>query len=317
MSVGQDGGDLTYTSPYQGNWSSPGADYTQATVNSVLDGQGSGDARTTQTQTEPYVRRLGKGAAYRTGGHVLDDSGRKVAPTLHAPKTATVSSYQQEFIEKWQDPKFKSWFVSRAVAAGLVSNPATASIDDYWTAWNAVGTKAASMPGWSGTPEQLLEFMASGKQFGPDSVKSAIAKGEALIDPLTGQPYGNASGVTAAAVNPIQTSTSTSYASINPLAARSAINDLSKALLGRMATNAEIARYRKAMNGILKSHPTVTTTTTDATDPNNVKTSSSTKDGASATDAVNAMQDRVEQSSEGRAFGVGKAFEEALRMMGN
>lgn len=297
-------------------------------ANNVLGGYGSGDYRVMASQSEPLVRRYSR-TAVRTPGRriaqsMIDDSGRKITvpgrthAVVKKPGTTSVglSAYQQEFFEKWDDPKFKAWFTSRAVASGRVSP--TGSIEDFYFAWNKIGQDVASMPGWAGTPEQYLEWAASGRKLSAEQVQSAIDKGSALINPTTGRPWGEQAGAAGTEpVNPIYTTTSTSVASLNPLAANAAVSDLAKALLGRMPSKAELRRYRRAMNGILKSNPTVTTTTEDRTDPNNVTVSTRTKGGASAQDAISAVQDRVEQSSEGRAFGVGKAFEDALRMMGN
>lgn len=317
-------------------WSNPSdssARSANAVAGDVISGMGKGDYRLTLAQQQPYVPRTTyRGPAVRRSQSLIDDQGRKVniVGRTHTQTTsdtykrgmtasrrmASMGDYQQEFFQKWDDPKFRQWFTTRAVAAGIV--PQSRTIDDYWNAWNKLGESVAGMVGWSGTPEQYLEFIASGKKLTPQEIDAAMAKGSQLIDPATGKPYGSTSGAPGAEpVNPISTTTSTSVASLNPLAANAAVNDLAKALLGRMPSKAELRRYRRAMNGILSSNPTVTTTTTDQTDPNNVKVSTRTKDGASAQDAVAAMQDRIEQSSEGRAFGVGKAFEDALRMMGN
>jgi lipase chaperone LimK len=62
--------------------------------------------------------------------------------------------------------------------------------------------------------------------------------------------------------------------------------------------------------------PTVTTVVQDATDPSNIRTSTSTKAGVGPEEAQRVLQMRMQRGSEGMAFNVGSMFEEALTRMG-
>jgi hypothetical protein len=228
-------------------------------------------------------------------------------------KRAVLDDYNAEFWNRWEDPNYQTWLLSRLVATGRAKAGVTGPQEAY-AGWVQIGEEAAKAPGWKGTPEQLLEFYATGKVIDQTAIDKAMENGDlaTMPDGSIADPNG-----VAAAPNPIQTSRSVSTATINPLAANAAIDQLAQSLLGRMASDKELARYRKTMNKIMSSNPTVNTRTVDSTDPDNVQITEHTKDGASAADAQSALQFKLQRGSEGMAFNVGKNFEQALRMMGN
>ena len=233
----------------------------------------------------------------------------------HAParNRTPINEYVQEFTDRWEgDLEFQTWFMSRAIAAGLVSGD-KASVADYMDAWENLGKAAAVERGtWKGTPEQLLEFLASGKNLSGGQIEEAMRNGEPLLDE-NGEPI--VPGYNAKKVNPITTIRSTSSATINREAAYAAADQLSQALLGRMASPKEMRKARAVMNRLLRDNPTVNVQTRDETDPNNVKITSKTTDGMSAQDAQDVVRMRMQRSSEGTAYTVGNMFEGALSMM--
>ena len=303
-------GDIepTGVAPYggTGTWASP-----SSVTAGVLAGQGSADPYASYA-SEPQVYRRGT-YLRSTGEYDVERSAPK--PPVRTRNTAGLTDFSNEFYDRWDDGNFRAWFISRAVAAGMVNDPTKATVGDYWDAWSAIGKMAASAR-WSGTPEQYLEFRASGQRLSEKEVDQQVDAGTVLIDPNTGQPIGVIEAGEEIPEQPITTATQTTYASLNQLTARAAIDRMSQALLGRRASKAEIKRYRAAMEDLLKRNPQVSTRTTDATDPNNVK-STVTEDSAGMTqdDAVQNTQYEMQDSSEGRAYTVGSMFEDALAMM--
>lgn len=253
---------------------------------------------------------------------MYSSSGRSLTPAAlqyrqRKQKTSAMTDYNAEFFDRWRDPNFQTWLGSRMAALGVKDR----SAEGAYQFWVTVGEKVSSPSGgrspsgFDGTPEQYIEYMANGGRFVQlDEVEASIASGDMVLDPITGEAVDPFAAEQAA--NPIQTQTSKSFVTINPLAANAAVDDLSRALLGRMATEKEMARLRKAMNKYLAASPTITNTTVDSTDPDNIQTSTTTKDGASASDAQAAVEMRMRRSSEGQAFNAGKMFEDAFRMMG-
>lgn len=249
-------------------------------------------------------------ANYRTG------TGPRVIYE-NRPKSVPIDDFVQEFYDKWEDPKFQSWFMSRTLASGRTN--AKSTYEDYLNQWVDLG-KSTAQGMFRGTPEQFLEWMATGQRVSADDIRRQIEEGAPAIDPVTGDPvlpteeqYGGTARTEP--VNPITTYRSTSSATINREAAYAAVDQLSQALLGRMATKGEMRRARRVMNRMLAENPTVTTTTRDATDPNNITETSHTTDGMSAADAQAALQMDMQRSSEGTAFTVGTMFEDAMRLL--
>jgi hypothetical protein len=241
------------------------------------------------------------------------ESTRQASYEASRPYSVTASQYMQEFYDKWDDPNFQTWMMSRAIASGV--NGKNATYSDYLNVWEAAG-KAVAAGYWSGTPEQYIEWIASGQQVSPEDVQKAIASGEPILD-KDGNPILPGMGASAPAepVNPITNYRSTSSATINREAAYAAVDQLSQALLGRMATKAEMRKARGVMNRMLAANPTVTTRTVDQTDPNNIVESSHTNTGMSAADAEAALQMKIQRSSEGTAYTVGSMFEDAMRIL--
>jgi hypothetical protein len=227
------------------------------------------------------------------------------------PHTVAASQYMQEFYEKWEDPNFQTWMMSRAIASGQVSGK-DGTYQDYLNLWEAAG-KAVASGNWAKTPEQYIEWIASGQSVTAREVAKAIASGEPILD-ANGLPILPGVGENAP-VNPITTHRSTSSATINREAAYAAADQLSMQLLGRMATKAEMRKARGVMNKLLAANPTVSTTTTDQTDPNNVVSTTDTTDGMSAEDAQAALAMKIRRSSEGTAYTVGTMFEDAMRIL--
>ncbi len=278
---------------------------------------------------------------------------RPATKIVREPRYATMNEYLDEFRRKASDDNFMRWYVTRARAAGLLVTSRQVTLADLEAEWVKLG-KVVQTTGWKGTPEEYLEYLASRKipnakdvakaiksgmpMTDPETGKAAVGtSGGARVDPDTGLPLVDLSQASGELVPgedimgfdevygdaevpppppPNTTEKHVSRTTINPLAANAATDQMAQALLGRMATKKEMARYRAVMNGILKSNPTVSTVRRDATDPYNVKVTTTTKDGASAADAQAAAQMRMQRSSEGMAFNAGKMFEQALRMMG-
>lgn len=243
-------------------------------------------------------------------------------PTLRSRQVTrgvSVEDYMQEFYDKWDNPSFQTWFMSRTLAAGITNGKST--YEDYLSAWEKIGKTAASGY-FKGTPEQYLEWAATGQQVSADEIRKEIETGTPVYDPVTDAAilpaYGTTdesgqSGDTVA--NPITTYKQTSSATINKDAAYAAADQIGQQLLGRMLTKAEMRKAYRVMNGMLAENPTVTTTTRDATDPNNVVESSHTKQGMSASEAEAALRQQMQRSSEGTAYTVGNMFEDAMKYL--
>lgn len=289
-----------------------------------------------------------------------------------------LSEYDGEFFQRWQDPNFIRWFASRAIAAGM--NKATDNTGDFFETWQKLGRDVANIPGWQGTPEQFLEWKASGRLVDDSDLMDSVKAGDVMIDPKTGKattskrgkdgnplagdplgmpgmsgsldglspiqsfptdgnddpllsseytwqgsPDDSNAGVGASVqgdlegmryVPPITSQTNVNTVTMSREAAYAAADQIAQALLGRMASNKEMAIARKAMNRVLAKNPTKTTTTRDATDPDNVHVSTHTSEGASPSDAADFYRMQVQRSSEGMAFNAGKMIEQAMRMMG-
>ena len=252
-----------------------------------------------QTNTRTGAKRPIRGSA------VVTTSSKKYTDS-------SVEEFAAEFWDRWQDNNFRTWLTSRLVATGRTKAGETGP-QEAFGAWVQLGEETAKSSGWTGTPEQLLDFYATGSRLSADAIEEAMKRGDlvTLPDGTTVDPNGPWQ-------NPIQSVTRTSTASINQSTANMSVDDLSRNLLGRMASEKELSRYRDAINGWLEQNPTVETTTTDSTDPDNVQQTTSVEDpGMSAQDALNRLEFKMRRGSEGMAFNVGKMFEDALRMMGS
>jgi hypothetical protein len=268
---------------------------------------------------ELTVLRPGKGPARNSnpGPYGL---GRRLTPAeqanLRKPTkvTAPLSSYNAEFFTRWSNPNFQTWITSRMAALGVKDR----SVENARNFWVAYGEQTSKAPGFKGTPEQYIEYMANGGRYVQSSqVEADMANGAMAIDPATGLPVDGMSGVEGEPwVNPIQKQTTVSRTTINAADANAAVDEFSRALLGRMATEKEMGRLRKVMGKYLSAHPDVRTEVRDATNPDDVRTTVNTKAGASAADAQKVVEMQMRRGSEGMAFNAGKMFEDALRMMG-
>jgi hypothetical protein len=239
-----------------------------------------------------------------------------VALRQRKQKTAALTEYNAEFFSRWADPNFQTWLTSRMAAMGVKDRSAEGAYSFWVTSGEKVSNASGgqSPSGFTGTPEQYIEYMANGGRFVTlDQVEADIAAGAMAIGPdgVPVDPF-----ATDVAQSPIQTTTQRNFATINPQAANAMVDDLSRALLGRMATEKEMKKLRGAMNKYLAKNPTVTKTITDSTNPDDVVMTTNTTDGASAADAQAAAEMKMRRSSEGQAFNAGKMFEDAFRMMG-
>jgi dsRNA-specific ribonuclease len=113
--------------------------------------------------------------------------------------------------------------------------------------------------------------------------------------------------------NPITHNRQVSTYSVNAATAQAMINNMSEALLGRMASDSELKKARAAVQKLLTA--TVTDTTTDATDPSNTRTTQHTKAGVGPSEAQALLEMRMKRGSEGMAMNVGQMFEQALSRM--
>lgn len=223
-------------------------------------------------------------------------------PSFGGP--VSLSDFNGEFVSKWQDPKFKSWFISRAVAAGLL-DPDQISISEAHKAWMKIGQSAASLgSAWADkTPEQLLEFYATGETQQTEALDGQINDGtwsdvELLGGPLDSEPQPT-------------TSVSTAYSVVDPATARAITRSVLDGILGREPTEDEYDSYVQALTLMSQSRPTVTTTTTDGEG----NTSSTTQQGVSQQDLQQSMVEDVATSAEGRATSVDNVFRQALDLL--
>lgn len=241
--------------------------------------------------------------AYNDRGDLTLRAGyQREDKTVYEP--ATVDDYSGEYWTKVNDEKFQLWMRQRASIFGvdLLDKDGKFDLLKGAQVWAQFGTIVASNAQLRSTmtPEQWadMQYQKSGGDAAFTAYQEALA----------------AQGA-AAEVNPITTTTETAYTTMNKGAAEAQVDQLARALLGHLATESQLARYRGVINSFLKANPTVRTTTRDATDPDNVKITSKTKDGASAQDAVNMLEMKLRRGSEGMAFNAGKMIEDALAMM--
>ena len=209
---------------------------------------------------------------------------------------STIDQYLGEYGEKISDPSFRDWITRRAAVLGGISDPT--KIDPInmgldW--WQLAGTMVASNPQLqkSMTPEQWLDNQY--RLMGGDQAY------QTLLDDAE------------AANNPISTNTQTTNYTINRVQAQAMIDSMSQSLLGRMASDSELKKARAAVQKLLT--PTVSTTTTDNTDPSNSVTTQSVKSGIGPDEAKDLLAMRMRRGSEGMAFNVGSLFESAMKRM--
>lgn len=235
---------------------------------------------------------------------------RAYEPERRGTKAVTVDEFAVEYTKKVQDPAFREWEQQRAWALGYgtLIDPTTKSFDvaKGQAFWGYLGSLVGQNPAVAEkmTPEQYAD-LAFYKAGGTDAYEEH-RKAQEEIDQQEEER------------NPISTSTSTStnYVRVTPEAAEAAVDQLARSLLGRMASDTELARYRKQINAFLKANPSVSkSTTVSNSDTQTSETTTTSHTGASASDAYNALQMRISRGSEGRAYEVGKMFEEALSKM--
>lgn len=213
-------------------------------------------------------------------------------------KPMPLESYYGEYAEKIQDSAFRDWLQKRATVLTGMDPEDPRFLTTGYSLWKTAGDMVAANPklAKSMKPEAWLD-----QQY-------KLAGGDALYDSILAEAT-----KVEEKPNPITTQTHTQTYTITAAAAQAAIDDMSQALLGRMASGSELKRARAAMQKLLT--PTVTRTTTDATDPENVKMTSSTKAGVGPSEARSILQMRMQRGSEGMAFNAGKMFEAALAKM--
>lgn len=219
-------------------------------------------------------------------------------------KPAALDDYSGEYWTKVNDDKFQLWMRQRASIFGVDLLDKDGRFDylkgaQVWAQFGSIVASNAQLRSTM-TPEQWADMQY--QKVGGDNAFAAYQ--EAL-----------AAESAAAQRNPITTTTETAYTTMNKGAAEAQVDQLARALLGHLATEKQLAHYRGVINSFLRANPSVRTTTTDATDPDNVKVTSKTKDGASAQDAVNMLEMKLRRGSEGMAFNAGKMIEDALAMM--
>lgn len=220
--------------------------------------------------------------------------GLSPGPSTVAARSSTLDDYLAEYAEKILDPQFRAWIARRAWLD--VNDPDLAA--KAYSTWQRAGQMVGANPTLRGsmTPETWLdkeyELAGGDKQY--DALVAAQQKEEE-------EP------------NPITTTTQTQTYRITGAQAKAIVDDLSQALLGRMASGDELQRARSAMQRLLT--PTQTTTVTDATDPENVQVTTDTQAGVGPGDAADILRRRMQRSSEGMAFSAGKMFEQALARM--
>lgn len=207
---------------------------------------------------------------------------------------APLSVYEGEYGEKVNDPVFRDWLLRRGVVLAGMNPDDPDFLSKGLSLWRTAGAMVAANPTLRGsiTPEEWLD--------GQYRLRGGDSAYETLLKTL--KP------------NPVTRNVSTQTYTVTAAQAQGVIDDLSQSLLGRMASDAELKRARAVMQKLLT--PTVTTTVQDATDPNNVQTTSHTKAGVGPGEAQAILRMRMQRGSEGMAFNVGSMFENALRRMG-
>lgn len=215
--------------------------------------------------------------------------------------------YEAEYWEKAiKDPEKRLWLARRAIMLGfaqydpksdwLVSEDAFTRGGVYQM-WKQAGEIVQMNPTLNSmTPEEYLDSMYG--RFGGDQGLDAKMAEERKAIP-----------------DPIQTTKQVSKYSMSTEQASAVADKVAEAVLGRMASKGEMAKARKAMNALMAANPTVTTTVSDSTDPNNVKVTSNTKAGVGPGDAADAYEMKMKRSSEGMAFNVGKLMESAMEKL--
>jgi hypothetical protein len=231
-------------------------------------------------------------------------------PSQWVGKTTKKANAQQYEAEYWEeaikDPEKRMWLAKRAIMLGFAKYDPTSQwmvAEDAFTKggvyqmWKQAGEIVQMNPTLNQmTPEEYLDSMYGrlggdqGLQTGIDSAKAA-------------EP------------NPIQKTTQVSKYSMSTEQAAAIADQVATAALGRMASEGEMAKARKAMNRLMAANPTVSTTVSDSTDPNHTKVSTNTKAGVGPDDAAAAYEMKMKRSSEGMAFNVGKLMETAMSQM--
>lgn len=232
-------------------------------------------------------------------------------PDLWVGKTGPTRANAQEFeAEYWEkaikDPEKRLWLARRAIMLGFAKYDPTSEwmvSEDAFTRggvyqmWKQAGEIVTLNPTLNQmTPEEYLDSMYG--RLGGDTGLSTALDAAKRAEP-----------------NPIQTTTQVSKYSMSTEQAASVADQVATAVLGRMASKDEMAKARRAMNRLMAANPTVSTTTTDSTDPDNVKVSTNTKAGVGPSDAAAAYEAKMKRSSEGMAFNVGKLMETAMSQM--
>lgn len=232
-------------------------------------------------------------------------SGRGyISNTAQLGGTSSLDDYNAEFIAKaHDDPDFRKWVTQRAWAWGtnVISQDGTFNQNAAFSWWVTLGERVAMNPSIrdSMTPEEYA-----------DGIYMRMGGDEAFAQSPAGIMF--ESGTTDP---PITTSTSTETAEYNPEEIEAGIDDLAKRLLGRMASDRELARYRQTIRNFIMNNPTIRTVTTDRTDPLNVKETSEVQAGATAASALGVLGSQIERGSEGSAYRAGKMLEEAMMLM--
>ena len=204
--------------------------------------------------------------------------------------STTLSSFVGEYANLMQKGSFREWMLKMTTVLGGMG-PETkpgALLTAGQNLWEFAGKMVAANPVLrrSMTPEEWLE-----QQY-------ELAGGDAVYEKVK---------------SPITRETTTYTQTVTSAQAQAFIDDMSEALLGRLANDAELKRARKAVQKLMT--PTVTTSVRDATDPANVRSTSHTKTGVSASDAADVLAMRMKRSSEGTAFRAGNMFNDALAKM--
>lgn len=245
------------------------------------------------------IRRPGTTKAPTISVSSVDMAALGAVPYTTSQKRATEEEYYAEYVEKMlNDDAQRSWWARMAIGLGFVNydpnSPFGVTEDDFIRGgvrqlWEEAGNAVRMTPTLNRlTPEEWVQglYNANAGQQRYDAAK--------------------------AAASPIVTNTQVSTTTIDKAQADAYADQVAMSVLGRMATDAELKKARAAMNKMLAANPTVTTQTIDRTDPANVKTTSHTQAGTSASDAAAAYEMKMRRSSEGTAFTVGKGIEGAL-----